>query len=72
MLMLILILQAGTMWKIFTQQYQTHAWSCECPLSQVMPTPKLYIQLINISTLFTTSSVRGFELQVKQFNETEN
>jgi hypothetical protein len=33
-----------------------------------MPTPKSHIQLIHISTLYATSSVTGFELQVKQFN----
>jgi hypothetical protein len=37
-----------------------------------MPTPKLHIQLIHTSTLYATSSVIGFELQVKEFNETEN
>ena len=55
-----------------SQQYQTPAWSYECPLSQVMPTPKSHIQLIHIITLYATSSVVEFELQVKQFNETEN
>jgi hypothetical protein len=54
------------------QQFQTPAGSYECPLGQVMSTFKSYIQLIHISTLYATSSVKGFELHVKQFNETEN
>jgi len=37
-----------------------------------MPTPKSHTQLIHISTLYATSSVIEFELQVKQFNGTEN
>ena len=55
-----------------SQQYKTPAGSYECPLSQVMPTPKPHIQFIHITTLHATSSVIGSELHVKQFNETEN